>query len=424
MYITKVALENVRCFRKFTLDLESQGKPTMWTVVVGDNGDGKTTLLRSIAMGLCDESSAAAVHRELAGDFVRKGKKCASIEVHLTGEENVRYEINTTIKSLPAFERVTQEIFEVKGKNRKKLEQEDFPWKEIFVSGYGAGRQTQGTANFREYVAVDAVYTLFRYQEPLQNAELAFRRLVENARTQAGKNPKKRESRAEATLERLAELLRGVLNLESKGRVILASKGIEVVGHWGRAALGSLGDGYQSIITCVLDLLAWKMLSGRSLDPKKMSGIVLIDEVEQHLHPRWQLTIMNHLQKAFPKMQFIATTHSPLVVSGCEQCAVHALDRGAHKVYSVPGWLAEDVYQEVMGLPTSRPEPLLGQVEEFQQLHLKSLRGEASASDERRLKQMTEKLKEQLPGTDPVILTTKLANLAKRLEEARTEPSK
>jgi hypothetical protein len=278
--------------------------------------------------------------------------------------------------------------------------------------------------DFREYVAVDAVYTLFRYEEPLQNPEVAFRRLVENARTQAGRDPNKCKRRAEETLERLAGLLKGVLNLESKGCVILASKGIEVEGHWGRAALGSLGDGYQSIITCVLDLLAWKMLSGRSLDPKKMSGIVLIDEVEQHLHPRWQLTIMNHLQKAFPKMQFIATTHSPLVVSGCEQCAVHALDRGAHKVYSVPGWLAEDVYQEVMGLPTSRPEPLLGQVEEFQQLHLKSLRGEASASDERRLKQMTEKLKEQLPGTDPVILTTKLANLAKRLEEARTEPSK
>ncbi len=62
MYITKVVLENVRCFDDVTLNLESEeGETTMWTVLVGDNGNGNTTLLRSIAMGLCDESSATGL---------------------------------------------------------------------------------------------------------------------------------------------------------------------------------------------------------------------------------------------------------------------------------------------------------------------------------------------------------------------------
>ena len=87
MYITKVVLENVRCFEDVTLDLEPDGETTMWTVVVGDNGDGKTTLLRSIAMGLCDESSAAGLLRELDGKFVRTGEDEATVKMEVLGRE-------------------------------------------------------------------------------------------------------------------------------------------------------------------------------------------------------------------------------------------------------------------------------------------------------------------------------------------------
>jgi len=49
--------------------------------------------------------------------------------------------------------------------------------------------------------------------------------------------------------------------------------------------------------------------------PLETSGIVLIDEIDMHLHPRWQQTILGSLQKAFPRIQFIVTTHSPQVLS-------------------------------------------------------------------------------------------------------------
>lgn len=73
MYISKVTLKDVRCFKQITLDLDSKKRAKMWAVIVGDNGEGKTTVLRSIAMGICDESSAAGLLRELPGEFIRRG---------------------------------------------------------------------------------------------------------------------------------------------------------------------------------------------------------------------------------------------------------------------------------------------------------------------------------------------------------------
>ena len=72
MYITKVKLSNIRCFKELTIDFDSVGSSV---VIAGDNGAGKSALLRSIAMGLCDQNSAAALLRELQGDFVRRDRK-------------------------------------------------------------------------------------------------------------------------------------------------------------------------------------------------------------------------------------------------------------------------------------------------------------------------------------------------------------
>ncbi len=81
MYIKRVKLTNVRCFEHIEIEFENRGSSI---IVAGDNGDGKSTLLRSIAMGLCDESSAAALLRELPGDFVRKGEDAAMIDTPLS----------------------------------------------------------------------------------------------------------------------------------------------------------------------------------------------------------------------------------------------------------------------------------------------------------------------------------------------------
>ena len=224
MYIKKLKLKNIRCFDKLEIDFE---KSESSILILGDNGDGKSTILKCLAMGLCDESSAAALFRELPGEFVRRqpGEEKAkigdsgTIEIDLTGDDNWTYRITTRIISLETFERVTQSkrnkriLYRFRGKKRELLTQDTFPWEQIFVSGYGAGIRVQGTADFQHYLAVDAVYPLFKYDMPLQNPELVIRRLVEAAMG-IRKDPELKIQYAKRVLDNIKHLLAGFLDLE------------------------------------------------------------------------------------------------------------------------------------------------------------------------------------------------------------------
>lgn len=88
-----------------------------------------------------------------------------------------------------------------------------------------------------------------------------------------------------------------------------------------------LSAGYQSLLWMVMDM-AFRMAV---LNPGKASlneceGIVLIDEIDMHLHPKWQWKIVDALQKSFPKIQFILATHSPIIISSCKNAALLEID--------------------------------------------------------------------------------------------------
>lgn len=409
MNINRVSLTNIRCFDELEIQLDGRS-----ALIIGDNGDGKSTVIRSLAMGLCDDSSAAALFRDLHGETVQKGYKSGRIEVTLrdhTGE----FRTVTEIKSLKTFERVEQTLSHrsLRSKRRRKISQMEFPWNRIFAAGYGAGIRVQGTADYDYYLTADAVYPLFRYDAPLQNPELIVRRLVDAARRNG-------QGGAHKILTYIKTLLKNLLQLDDQDQVELTRTGITVRGRWGRSELSSLGDGYRSTVTWILDLLSWWFLrrshARRSNGPVAIRGIVLIDEIEQHLHPRWQRNIMRLLTDSFPHVQFIATTHSPLVASGCEGIPVHRLARGEHSVEHPFGWLAEDVYQ-MMGLPTSRAEELAERLSTFEQLDLKRLRGQATGSDLAVLKKIRQRL-DRMPQDDPVRLISELKNLRKSLESS------
>ena len=81
LYISRVEIENIRCFaKKLTIEFGSNGSDPTWTLLVGDNAVGKTTVLRCIAMGLCDSASAAGLLRESDEGMIRRTEEHGHIK--------------------------------------------------------------------------------------------------------------------------------------------------------------------------------------------------------------------------------------------------------------------------------------------------------------------------------------------------------
>ena len=157
--LSEVKLKNIKCFSDVTISFNNK----KFSVIAGDNGSGKTTILRAIAMGLCDEAGTSGLWSELES-FVRAEEERGEIEVTFDNGEKVKKVFKET-----------QESRSVEQENRDSTY-----LKNVFVAGYGAGSSGEGTTSFKEYAPEDSVYTLFNYGARLQNAELCYRRLIES----------------------------------------------------------------------------------------------------------------------------------------------------------------------------------------------------------------------------------------------------
>ena len=92
--------------------------------------------------------------------------------------------------------------------------------------------------------------------------------------------------------------------------------------------LHSWADGYRVTLNWILDIYAWAMMHGQAIDEEgHVHGILLIDEIEQHLHPSMQRGIFRSLKELFLRMQILASTHSPLILQGIDSHEIISLQR-------------------------------------------------------------------------------------------------
>ena len=149
---------------------------------------------------------------------------------------------------------------------------------------------------------------MFNYSEGLQNPELMIRRILIHSKSRARKTQ---------VIKVLSKILYSHLQGGDEYKIGLSPTGLIVDGPWGKKMpLRDLADGYKSTFLWIADFLGWALSYKQNLKSfKEIAGIVLIDEIEQHLHPKWKKKIVYYLRQEFPQVQFIATTHSPLVAS-------------------------------------------------------------------------------------------------------------
>jgi hypothetical protein len=177
---------------------------------------------------------------------------------------------------------------------------------------------------------------------------------------------------------------------------------VEAETPYGWVCVSDLSLGYRTLIAWMVDL-ASRFLERfeESKNPLAEPAIVLVDEIDLHLHPKWQRTLMTYLSELFPSTQFIATAHSPLVVQGAEGANIVVLRREEDHVRieispeEIKNWRIDQILtSDLYGLPSARPPHLDTLLEERRQILTKA---ELTAVDRQTLDDL-EKNIGQLPG--------------------------
>lgn len=382
MYIKRIYLENIRCFKELNLKFTCHADGCRWIIIFGNNGVGKSTIMRSIAMGLSDETSTYGMLSELSGNMIRDGCKDALIEIELVDEKSKEPFVIRTKFFLGSTRQVII-----------RKEPKDFEWDRIFACGYGAARRAFGSESYEKYKLIDSVYTLFNYDASLQNPEVPFSRL----------------ERENVDVEDLFHRIERILDLPEDS-IRLDSSGFSVTGPWGSyQPLEAIADGYSATFAWISDLLGWAALFQKTKFQPDFPGIVLLDEIEHHLHPSWQRNIIFNLCKQFPKIQFVGSTHAPM-------CAVGSTDLEDDKCDLVILRQVED-YTEgsaghkpprskradqiltsyLFGLPTSGDRETREQIEEYSSLLSKECK---DTTEEKQLQKLRSVLDRKLGSAE------------------------
>lgn len=351
MYIDKVRLTNIRGFRdlEFSFD-RGNGTYAGWTVLTGDNGSGKSTLLKALALALAYRYRGI-LQPSLRG-WLRTGEDKASIELQVVESSGSR---NTALIELGKPTHVGGiEMPDAMGSFPSNTD----GW---FCCGYGPFRRISGASKdvseLMVIPVVERLVTLFQETASLAEADRWLRDL--NYKKLEGKN------KAAETLALVLELLNEeflpnqirVERVDSDGLWLKDSKDNDL--SW-----SDMSDGYRAALALLTDILRHMInahgtddLTGRDADGclfLKPSGVVLIDEIDAHLHPEWQREIGFWLKKRFPNIQFIVTSHSPLICQAADPNGLFVLpEPGSDEPARA---LTPEEYQEVI---SSRPDTIL-----------------------------------------------------------------
>ena len=364
MKLKSVEIENYRAIDELRLPLH----PSL-TVLYGDNAHGKTSVLNAIAVAL---GRIPTLLPDVSGiDFRRTDPRAPNrpVRVAVTTAEGLEWEKlaqagpRTRRRLSVGLMEVLDAIVSADQENHEALDLpivafydteravfDNLPWRRNFGKGFPRFAALEGAlstrANFRDF------------------AEWFYAWENEELRTQRERRDfDYRLKELNAVRAAIASMVPGASDLHIKHRprrIMLSfqpdSEETESL------ALNQLSGGYRIVLAVAGDL-ARRMAHGNPhlSDPLDSEAIVLIDEIELHLHPSWQQRVLTDLARTFPNTQFIVSTHSPQVLTTVRPEQIVGLSREDGKIVAgrapEPTYGAEagDVLNVVMGVDERPP---------------------------------------------------------------------
>lgn len=462
MLIQRLELENIKCFgQSATVDFtgeHSSAAPHKWVVVYGDNGAGKSTLLRAIALALTGQPALNALLPSAEG-WVRTGQRRGSVHAqftkgphdisigfprqrpievtwHLVGNRSTR--VGRTL--LPAH------AIAVAG-GASKSERDDVkllttqiandePARGWLICGYGPHRRLTGAASdISESIPPDGrtarLVTLFHEKAALTSAERWLRELHHRASIY---------SEQKASLDMVWQVINtGLLPEGVQLDQITPDAVFFRTAYSKKVPISDLSDGYRTVLAVALDLLRHiaycfdlRKVIDEKLNPARITaeGVVLIDEIDSHLHPSWQRTIGHWLHSRFPNIQFIVATHSPLIptrVSADEgmiiRLEVHGQKRGTTTIrpHTEEGRMGLSADQNLtgpnFGLRSTRDVLVDSLLAEIDRLTRRVKSRHANSDEKSRLKQLEFQFQQIAPPTATHAGMARWNNVEKGLRE-------
>ena len=317
MFLRHLHIKNLRSINELSLPFGTAEAGRKWTYLLGENGTGKSSVLRSVALALAG-SDAAAELVDTPDDWIKLGADEARIEVrYATSHGEERRACLSFTRGMTALD------FAVR--NRPDLEQIDAAVakadRNYFVVGYGVTRRPQSSRH-----ACGATASPFRSPRARSTATLFSPEMTLISLEQWAMDLEYRRGRTGLSAVRKA--LDGLLPDVKFDGIDREQRRLMFRTRDGTLPLSALSDGYQAMAAWCGDLL-WQVTEtfGDYKDPLSARGLLLIDEVDIHLHPLWQRRLISFLDDMLPNVQVLATTHSPLTVHQAGDDELYVLRR-------------------------------------------------------------------------------------------------
>lgn len=444
MYIQHIRLKDIACFEDVTLNFNHPGtdQACSWVVLLGENGTGKSTVLKMLGLALLGRELVFEVAADLQWEqFVRTSAKRGRVEATImrsssdkkphsnraspSKQYRLAFDLGRTIKT--RLREVRDEPFDFAALD-ETLYAETLTggW---FACGYGSWRKLPmpGEAHPSSPSRLSSkpyrFVTLFQPDAALTRVvdwlvELEFQRLKE----QEDQLPPA-EQIAVRYLNLAKQSLRQVLNgatfkeINRDREVIFEENGIEL-------PINRLSDGYQSVTVLIIDLIR-RLVEAfpTSNDPLASRGVVLIDEIDIHLHPKWQRSIVEQIRILFPNLQFIISSHSPFIAQDMrseDKIIVLKKQNGKVMIHEdagfVKSWRVDQILtSSLFDLDTTRNTNIAAAEREYQHLLDVRTSGQFTLEHKQRLGELKQWLDEHRSAPGETADENELYNAAQSL---------